>query len=255
MLLTSRALTKELPELFSPRPDAALIFLPSIGPCVSALWATSDSATDIPSSPSDAGTVFMRGCGPDLRSHCQATHWVRRYNGSWRTLSSWGRLSSRRLKRKELERKLGMECVHTEAPQDCLRIPKEMSASGFLRRKDKRGILDGCVSVWRPLGHPPGSFPFLFFHAHSWILHVSCNGGYPGWATKSTPPNLGLPASTVCKIIYSLTSSFCSLRRATTQMPPGKSGLTFPVLAFEPPLQRGSWGCIIKFWGAFSGKG
>lgn len=36
---------------------------------------------------------------------------------------------------------------HGNAPQNCLRIPKEVSASGFLRKKDKNGILDGCVHV------------------------------------------------------------------------------------------------------------
>lgn len=36
-------------------------------------------------------------------------------------------------------------CVRADAPQNCPRIPKEASASGFLRPKDNHGLLDGCA--------------------------------------------------------------------------------------------------------------
>lgn len=100
MLLALGALTKELPKLFSPRIDAAVVFLPSTGPHISGLCATSDSPTPIM-----LVTVDMCACGPDLISHYQARHWDRRWDGSWRTLSLWARSSRRELKREGVGRK------------------------------------------------------------------------------------------------------------------------------------------------------
>ena len=148
------------------------------------------------------GTVFVCGCGPDPRSHYQAVHWNRRWNGSWRALGFWGKPSRRGMKRKVLERTLATGGCVLIAPQNSLRIPKEVSSSGSLRLKDNTESRTAvCIYTdgWTTSQQLPT--PVLWC---SWLDFAYClPWGCPSWAAKSTctPPTLGLPAFTLLKVI------------------------------------------------------
>lgn len=79
------------------------------------------------------------------------------------------------MKRKEVEC-WAQKCEHLSVSHNSLRIPKEVPASGSLKRKDNLESWT-AVCIYTDGWTPPSSFLIVFSDAHRWILHAACSGG------------------------------------------------------------------------------
>lgn len=162
MLLTSRALTKELPELFSPRPDAATVLLRSTGPCISGPWVTSDpAAVDGPVPSVVAGArihtwVWSRPAKPPPGYRTETEDEM-----GHEELSFLEGTFQKKDEKEGARKKTGHLCACTL--QNSLRSPQEVLASGFLKRKNMESHPYAHLDRWSV--HLP-----VAFHSHPPML-------------------------------------------------------------------------------------